>query len=278
MPITNGYITLADFKERMWSYGTPSSDAIRDTDIERMINGASRWVDNFCSRRFYSAIEIRYYTPEYWDLLFIDDLLTVTTLKTDDDDDRTYETTWLTTDYDLEPFNALVDVPPQAFNMIRVQINGDQVFPRWVRRGVEIAGSWGWVITETDSGATLSEDLDTSEPDIDVSDGTAFAIGMIIRIDSEDMFVDVIATNTLTARRGVNGSTAATHTTGATITILEPAQDISEACWLLAARLYKRKDAVLGVTANTALGQQTVRVPRDDDAVNLITPYIRSVP
>lgn len=275
--ITNGYITLAQFKERLWDSDS-STDAARDSEIERMINGASRWIDNHCGRRFYAATETRTFTAEYTDLLFVDDLISVSTLKTDDDEDRTYETTWTSDDYDLAPENAAYDNPPHPYNMIRVRTDGDYSFPTRVRRGVQVVGEWGWLVTNTALSATLGEDLDDSETDVDVSAGTAFAIGQIIRIDSEDMTVDSISTNTLTVRRGINGTTATTHDNGATVSVREFAPPIVEACWLLSARLYKRKDTIFGVSANTALGQMMVKAPKDDEIYGLLEPFIRSVP
>ena len=68
------------------------------------------------------------------------------------------------------------------------------------------------------TGATLAEDLDNSEEDIDVSNGALFGLGNVIVIDSEHMRVIAINSNTLTVSRGVQGTTPATHSNGATIT------------------------------------------------------------
>jgi len=68
------------------------------------------------------------------------------------------------------------------------------------------------------TGATLAEDLDNSEEDIDVSNGALFGLGNIIVIDSEHMTVIAINSNTLTVQRGSQGTTPATHSNGATIT------------------------------------------------------------
>ena len=57
----------------------------------------------------------------------------------------------------------------------------------------------------------LNEALDTVETDVDVDDGTKFQIGDVIEVDSEQMWVSAIATNTLTVTRAYGGTTAATH-------------------------------------------------------------------
>lgn len=122
MPITNGYAALPEIKERL-----TITDASEDTLLEQIVTATSREIDNWTHRRFYPVTETRYYTPEYVHLLEIDDLLSVTTLKTDRDGDRTYETTWVSGDFDLEPYNALLNGEP--YTAIRVTPNGANFFP-----------------------------------------------------------------------------------------------------------------------------------------------------
>ena len=105
MAITNGYCTAAELKS--WLGITDATD---DTILEVAIESVSRWIDDYCWRRFYKNTEdeTRYYTAPSSYYLHTDDIVSITTLKTDDDGDRTYETTWATTDYDLIPYNATV--------------------------------------------------------------------------------------------------------------------------------------------------------------------------
>ncbi len=201
MTVVNRYCTLTDIKSRHDL--DLKDDTDRDTALEQMIEAASRWIDTTCGRRFYAAAETRYFTAEYADLLFLPDLLSVTTLKTDDDNDRVYETTWTTADYDLEPYNAPYDIPPGPYTMLHVTDNGDYVFPTRVRKGVQIVGSWGYSSTTPDA--------------------------------------------------------------------------INEACMLLTWRLYKRNDAVFGVSGNTQLGQINLTIPRDEDVTRLLEPFKRVV-
>lgn len=122
MAIINGYATLAEIKERL-----TITDTKEDTLLEQIVTATSREIDKWTHRRFFAITETRYYTPEYIHLLEIDDLLSLTTLKTDRDGDRTYETTWATGDFDLEPYNAILDGKP--YTAIRVTPNGDHYFP-----------------------------------------------------------------------------------------------------------------------------------------------------
>lgn len=136
MAITNGYTTLNDFKLRV-----DIDDNLDDAKLESVITAASRFIDNLASRRFYAVADTRYYTAERSDFLRVDDLLSVTSLKTDEDGDRTYENTWATTDYDLRPFNASLDGWP--YRWIETTPNGDYSFPT-IAKGIEIKGSFGF--------------------------------------------------------------------------------------------------------------------------------------
>lgn len=65
---------------------------------------------------------------------------------------------------------------------------------------------------------TLTEDLDSSETGVDVTSAAALGSApFVICIEDEEMLVTSIASNTLTVTRGFNGSTAASHSNGATV-------------------------------------------------------------
>lgn len=71
----------------------------------------------------------------------------------------------------------------------------------------------------TDSTANTNEAIDIIETAIDVTDGSLFGYGDVIKVDSEKMLVTNIASNTLTVKRGFLGTTTATHNTGVDIYI-----------------------------------------------------------
>ena len=71
----------------------------------------------------------------------------------------------------------------------------------------------------TDSTINTAEAVDVNETAIDVSDGSAFSQGDVIRIDSEKMIVTGISSNTLTVTRGFFGTTIATHNTSVDVYI-----------------------------------------------------------
>ena len=139
--ITNGYATLAELKARL---DIPSGTTSWDAVLEACITGASRFIDNETNRVFYATTTTRYYTADdYWTLFILDDLLSVTTLKTVSSEGggvRTYGYTWSATDYDLEPY----DGPP--YSRIAMNPTGLYSFPL-TRRGVEVTGSFGYNAT-----------------------------------------------------------------------------------------------------------------------------------
>lgn len=70
------------------------------------------------------------------------------------------------------------------------------------------------------SSSTLSASINASTTTVTVASGAQFLNYEVIRIDDEEMLICSIATNTLTictGARGYNGSTAASHTSGAAV-------------------------------------------------------------
>ena len=142
MTITNGYVTLVNVKTAL---GIPLDERDDDFYLEATIESVSRMIDNHTGRRFYAETDTRYYAPISIDEIYTDDILTVTTLKTDDDDDGTFETTWATTDYHLMPFNAGENGRP--YTWIETSGHGDYNFPMGVKKAVQIVGSFGFSAT-----------------------------------------------------------------------------------------------------------------------------------
>lgn len=244
------------------------TDTTDDAKLLAKLEDASRFVDQksgpyIPGRPAFAVIsETRYYTARHSDRLLLDvELLSVTSLKTDDDGDRTYENTWAATDYDLGPYN----VYPQW--RISVTPNASYSFPS-TQRGVEIIGLWGYGNGQSatpyeDSGTTTAEELDASETGVDVVSGPALEVGQTILVEAEQMYVTAISTNTLTVKRGVNGTTAATHTTGKTVYIYRYPDQVREATLLYATWLFKLKDAPFGVAGSGDLTGNFKRVDLD---------------
>ena len=77
----NEYATVAELKGAL----ELGEENFADPDLIRALTAASRTVDHETSRRFWAdedATQVRYYTPEFSDFVWIDDLVTLTTLAT----------------------------------------------------------------------------------------------------------------------------------------------------------------------------------------------------
>jgi hypothetical protein len=106
MAITNGYCTLAQVKAAL-----RITDSTDDTLIEGSVEAASRLIDGYTLRNFYSVgTATRLFTAP--DPLYcpVDDLAgTAITIQTSTQANGTFDVTFAVTDYQLEPLNGVLD-------------------------------------------------------------------------------------------------------------------------------------------------------------------------
>ena len=119
MAITNGYCSLADVKA-----AARITDTIDDTLLELSIESASREIDSYTERVFYQTGSegtpvARVYVPQDSYVVETDDIISVTTLKTDSNGDGTFDTTFDVSDFQLEPLNGLAGGIETPFTRIR---------------------------------------------------------------------------------------------------------------------------------------------------------------
>ena len=138
------YVQVEEFKSTIELSGTSFSDE----DVKMALKASCRAVDEICGRRFYAdadASQVRYYSPDNYWTLYVDDIVTITTLKTDDSGDGTFENTWtLNTDYIAEPLNAVAESKP--WQKLCVHPSGTHIFPANFPRSVELTGKFGWSV------------------------------------------------------------------------------------------------------------------------------------
>jgi len=143
MAIVNGYCTLAEIKA-----SARITDSVDDTLLELAVESASRMVDSYTQRYFYTAgTATRLFAPQDSYVAEIDDLITLTTLQTSDGDD--FGTTWAAKDYQLEPLNGIVDGLTNHPST-RIRAVDDYLFD--VLDGeatVRVVGVWGWSAVPT---------------------------------------------------------------------------------------------------------------------------------
>jgi hypothetical protein len=137
------YIT----EEQLKSARGMTNYTFADGEIPTAITTASRTVDKLCGRyrRFWlddDAEQVRVYTALDDCRVVIDDLAELTTVKTDQNGDGVYETTWTAgRDFTLTPLNADSDNRP--WEMLKRRELGRYVFPCW-EAGVQVTGRFGW--------------------------------------------------------------------------------------------------------------------------------------
>jgi len=140
LAITNGYCTLNEVKA---SLRIPVSDTIDDDLLEIAIESASRDIDQATERQFFPTETHRFYAPEDSIVCQIDDLTTLVSIKTSTAADGTYDTTWTSSDYQLEPLNGVAGGMVVPFDNLRAV--GDYYWPRsGLEVTVRVEGTFGF--------------------------------------------------------------------------------------------------------------------------------------
>lgn len=246
-------------------------DAADDARLRAVLEAASQQVDDECGRTFRVYLGTAYPTLDGGRLVLDADLLAVTSLKTDADGDRVYETTWAPTDYDLLPTDAPGRRAP--YWEIATAPGGRYGFPWNARRGVELVGKLGYWEDLLAVGTLGAAVATTNGTTITLTAGHGLEALQTIRVDDEQMYLTTVAGNTLTVERGVNGTTAAAHLDGAGVSVYRYPAPIVEATRLQAARLFQRVHAPFGIQGSADLGTAAVISRIDPDVTMLIRHY-----
>lgn len=172
-------------------------------------------------------------------------------------------------------------------------------------KAITVTGIWGWhddysaawasVYTDNTfattlqlSGSLLSSTAGTPQAVTTNADPTvsysswyqtpAISAGSLIKIDSEYLAVinTISGQSKVIVMRGVNGTTAAAHSSGAAITVYEPPKDINGACLTWAAYLLAKDSTDFEKTLITPLGGQMVPQRLPNEFYTKLDPYVRS--
>lgn len=142
MAITNGYCTLQDVKNVL-----RLTDSVDDSLLELCVESASRQIDGYCERNFYSASATRYFTARNSYEVEIDDLTSLTSLFTAPDG-TAFDQEWSAAEYQLEPLNGVVGGLPTPYTLIRAI--DDLLFPTVGSEAlVKVTGTWGYTPVPT---------------------------------------------------------------------------------------------------------------------------------
>jgi hypothetical protein len=140
------YADIEELKDRL-DITTQNFEA----QVAAALNAASRAVEHYCDRIFYqTSSQARTFEACHLYKLKLgayNDLVSVTSLKTDAAGDGTFETTWSASDYQLLPSNP--SSAPEQRPYTSVKAVASRTFPvPYTQFGradrVEITGVWGW--------------------------------------------------------------------------------------------------------------------------------------
>lgn len=155
-------ITDAQVKDYLKNGGF--SSAIHNDAVTDATNAAIQAVQDYCGRDFGKTAEASesarvYGCPQggQWRGIYssteaiVHDIWSTTNLviKTDEGDDGTYETTWSSSDYVLEPLNQLDGESYTPYWRIRAVES--RLFPVYSRRpALQVTAAWGWTAVPAD--------------------------------------------------------------------------------------------------------------------------------
>jgi len=247
----NAYATLTELKAILGITSTTD-----DIPMRKILEAASRAIESNINRRFYCTTETKYFDGAK--TLWIPDLLSVTTLKTDEDGDGTFENTFNATLTSTNPVDYILyggglEDSLNLYPKVRIEIspNGDYgSFANGVKKGVEIVGTWGYgdgtSATPYVADTTTAEPIDAGETAIDVTSASNLSAGhTLLLVDAtagnEQMYITSISSNTITVEKGVNGTSDLGHTTDKQLYYYRYPRDIMQACIDLSVALYQNR-------------------------------------
>jgi hypothetical protein len=289
MPALACYATLPFLRRRQGLFETELSD---DSKLLAKLRAATREIDNATRRSFQPVQEARAFDWESerylgfrsFDLLKLTSIVdSLGTKQTD----AIFLLGGTQSAYNaVGPFYGVeLDLTKDYFQYLTTKM-----------RAITVNGIWGWhddyASAWIDSGVTVQSSLNssataitTSENDTNTADawgrtwpsdancGTV-QIGHLIQIDSEWMqVVDYTDSTHLRVVRGANGTTAASHSTNAVISIYEPPADIQDICAQWAAYLNAQDSTDFGKVTIDAMGNKSIP-PSLKGIKDKLDPYI----
>ena len=284
------YANVNDFKAYL-----AGTDHVTDWDtdvapITRVINAASQRIDNYMGRSFGVRTETHTYDigrgalrtdaltpsgneiidfPDYWSsklsgagiIRLADWLVSATTVTAYTGTARGASATLsegISNDFLLEPYNT----SPKT--LIKLQEETTKSFDAG-QQTLTILGEWGWQ-NDKSSISTVDAIGSTSSTSVSVSSGSTTYVGDTIVVDTEQMYVSAVSGNNLTVIRGVNGTTAATHSGSATYYRWIYPEDVSQAALDIARTYWRSRDA--GLTTMIGSGEMAMTNPsREENAI-----------
>ena len=285
------YADSYDFRAYM-----SGTDHVTDWDsdeapIVRVLGSASKRIDSYLGRSFGIRTETHTYDigrgalrndrtfrgygneindyPDYWSsklsgagiILLGDWLATATTVTAYGQTARTTSTVLtegIGNGFLLEPYNRSPKTLLKLEEDTTASLYGGQ-------QTLTILGEWGWQ-TDKVSLSTADEISSTTTAAVSVTSGAGTYAGDTIIIDTEQLYVSAVSGNNLTVIRGVNGTTAATHSGGVAYYKWKYADDVTQAALDIARTYWRSRDA--GLTSIIGTGEMAMSNPaREENAI-----------
>lgn len=252
----NCYAGLDDLR-RVGKLGAGWASADDQAGALYVLEVVSRSIEKHLARRFYDETATAYFDGNGMRRLILrtaaneqgrGDLVSVTSVKMDENHDGVYELTLTqNTDYRLTNRDhggayRVLEALPELSTRIGY-------WPAW-SHCIEVVGVWGYS-AEYESAGTLGAAIaDTTTPTVTMNSGHTVQAGNTIKVGSEQLFVSAVNANELTVERGVNGTTAAAALDDAAVTRRRYPVDIEMVAAMEAARLVR--DAGTGYSGQVA--------------------------
>ncbi len=197
------------------------TDADDDDVLKATISNVSRQIDQFCERHFFPIVAVKYFETDDSDELCLphEDILSVTTLEVDHNDDGTYEESWDASTYFLGPRNNATDYPPRPYWEICIPLRNTNYFPVAGDYPIKVTALWGYY-NQVEAKTTVHTAVNSSATTVALHNATTLLeVGQMLLIDSEQIFITAIAGNNCTVTRACNGTTGASHAENAVASI-----------------------------------------------------------
>jgi len=288
--IYHTYGNVYDFKAYLGGTDHVTDWTTDETPVLRVLESASKRIDSYMGRSFGARTETHSFDlgqgalrddslvpngdmiefPDYWTtrlqstgILGLDDwLISATTVTSYEGTDRTSSATLsegIGNDFLLMPYNTSPKSKMKLVeNTLKNLYSGQKT--------LTILGQWGWQ-NDTESISTVDAVGSTSTTTVTVTSGSTTYVGDTILVGTEQMYVTNVDGNTLTVIRGVNGTTSATHSGGATYYRYKYPADVVQAGLDIARTYWRSRD--VGQSQILGTNEMQMTYPQNEERMIL---------
>ncbi len=285
--MANAYLTEQEIRDALPD-GIRAATTKYDTLLRSLAERVSRYIDQHCHQKFYPTLETRYYDAMGRNYQWIDDLLGEDPLIEVSSDNGSTYTALAATDYfllraddynTLKTFNKLiVNVPSGNYPVFYSGQRSLRITDIWCHHD-DRANAWEDSLDEVENAPSIG--IGVTALTVNDADGATgwgyiprFAVGNLIRMESEYCEVGAIVGDILTIVRGRNGTTDAIHLQNVQIDTWRPPHPVKMAAIIQAVRQMERGFQGFGdARATPEIGQLFFIKAIDPEAASLLMPY-----